>query len=394
MKKILLLILLFCAAAFVFSADFGLLVDQQFEANNTGIEYNPLFIPWFSWNGNNGLSLYFSGRLSMQYDKPNEGDTAGWGDPVLIPELARFALSYRNSGFFITTGRVSYTDALGMTAFGLFDGFRLEASLPFGSISAAALYSGLLYRKSAEINMTAADTDINNEPWGFDNFGNYFASKRLLASLRFDTPLAEYHTLTFEALAQFDLNDSDEKLHSQYGAVLVELYPQGKAGLIIGALFEAMENSENEFTAALGAMVRFKTDIPGSLNDGLNITMRFGSGSWNETFCAFTPVTSPAQGEIFPYSISGLTMISADYSALFHRTFKAEAALRYFLRSHEDPESEGMFYGGEVWASAAWQPFNELRLIAGGGAFFPGMGNILVDIETLWKARVGLIISF
>jgi len=393
MIKILLSLVLFCAAVFAFSADAGLLADQQIEADNTRIEYSPVFIPWFSWYGNNGLSFYFSALLSMQYEKSFDGADDSWGNPFLIPELSRFALSYRRQGFFITAGRIAYTDALGITASGLFDGFRIETGLPVGSISVSALYTGFLFKKNAEILMTAADNIAHIKPWDFENFGNYFASKRAMASFRWDTPVAEYHTFTFEALAQFDLNGNDESLHSQYGALLFELYPQGKAGLIIGALFEAMEDNGG-FKAALGALARFKADIPGGLNDGINLTLRFGSGSWDDTFAAFTPVISSAQGEIFSGSISGLGMISAEYTALFHRTFRAEAALRYFIRTYNDPESEGLFYGGEVWAAIAWQPFNELRFLIEGGAFFPGLGNIFSDTDVQWKARAGLILSF
>ena len=398
MKHLLLSVLLLCTAVFAFSVDFGLLADQQFEAGNTRFEYNPVFIPWISWNGNNGLSLYFSGLLSLKYNVSFDGVAGGWDSPVLVPELSRFSLSYQETGFYITAGRIPYSDALGMTASGLFDGLKIEKSLPVGSISAAALYTGLLYKKTAEILMTTEDASSYFETWDFNNFENYFASKRLMASLRYDMPLAEYHTLTFEALVQHDRNRKKESLHSQYGAVLLELYPQGKAGLIIGALFESMQiesiEKDDVFNIAFGAMARLKADVPGSLNDGINITMRFGSGSWNDTFASFTPVTSPAQGKIFPNSISGLGMISVDYTALLHRTVRAEAALRYFMRTYDDPAADGLFYGGEVWAAIAWQPFNELRLLLEGGAFFPKLGNIDSNNETLWKAGAGLILSF
>ena len=391
MKRILLPLLLFCTAVFAFSIDFGVLVDQQFEMNNTTADYNPILIPWFSWNTDNGVSLYLSGLLSLQYNKFKDGSGSSLD---LFPEFSRFSLSYRHAGFYAAAGRIAYTDAMGMIASGLFDGSKIEANIPVGTISAAALYTGFLYKKTAEINMTADDIAANSMPWNISDFGSYYASKRLLTSLRLDLPLAEYNTITFEALTQIDLNNREDSLNSQYTAVMAELYPQGKSGFIFGLLFEAMENRKGEFNAAFGAMFRYKTDVPGFLNDGFNVTMKFTSGSWGKTFTAFTPVTSHSQAKFLPLSISGLGMFSTDYTVLFHRTLKAEASFSYYMRTYKDPELKGVFYGGEVWGSIVWQPFSELRLLFEGGAFFPNMGNIFSGTDTLWKARAGLVLSF
>ncbi|MCL2066481.1 MAG: hypothetical protein FWG99_03340 [Treponema sp.] len=395
MKRILsAAVLLLCSAGIIFSFDFGLLADQRAEAENELFTYSSALTPWFSYNGGQGLTVYLSGLLSMDYKKytdENSGD--GWNNPVVLPELSRFAIGYRaGRNLFVEAGRVGYTDTTGLAAAGLFDGFRLEADLPAGSMSAGLFYTGLLYKKTAEIIMTADDVNNYAQPWDWDTYG---ASRRLLTALRWNIPLAEYHALSFEALAQFDLNGSEETLHSQYTEIQAEFYPQSRLGIILGALFETMQNSDGGFSAAFGAAGRLKTDLPGTLNHGLNVTVKYTSGNWNDTFAAFTPINSRTQGLIFPGSISALALLRADYEARILSTLAAEGTMCYFFRTFEDPGESGSVYGGELWASLAYQPFDDVRITLGGGAFFPGLGNIYPDdTDTMWKVRAGLAISF
>ena len=203
-------------AAFALSWDFGLLVGQKIELQNELFSYSPAITPWVSWMGDKGVSFYGSGIFTLTYNKYSgeKQDDSGWGKPALTPELGRFALGYRKEGFFLEAGRVAYQDALSFAASGLFDGIRMEADLAGGSISAGAFYSGFQYKESAKILMTGTDGRKYDEPWAFDNFGEYFASRRTLASLRWDMPIGETNELSLEALAQFDLNGEDESLHS------------------------------------------------------------------------------------------------------------------------------------------------------------------------------------
>ena len=394
----ILLFLLPCLS--LWSFDFGLLVDQKFEAEkseNILFSYTPGFAPWFSWDGGKGLSLYFSGLVSMKYNKSDDGidENDNWGKPVIIPELTRFSLSYRSGNIFsVELGRISYSDALGLTSYGLFDGLGFRAAMSAGNLSAGVFYTGLLYKETAEITMTASDINAYANPRNLEEFADYFASRRLMASLRWDMPLGEIFALSLETLAQFDLNGREDRLHSQYGEVQLDLF-LNKTGITFGAVFEAMENENQEFAAAIGALARLKTEIPGSLNDGIDLTAKFGSGAWNDTFVAFAPVNSTAQGAVFSGTLPALAVLSAGYNVRFHRTLLADLTLRYFMKTYDDPSEEGSFYGGEFWASVIWQPLDDIRVNLGGGVFFPRMGNLYPsDTGIMWKINAGLSLSF
>ncbi|MDR1306988.1 MAG: hypothetical protein LBK74_05400 [Treponema sp.] len=395
MKGLLLTPVLFVfSAGLVCSFDFGLLADQKIETAEKAFSYTPVLSPWFSWNKGRFLSFYFSGIFSFEYNNNDEGRN----QPGILPELGRFALNYRSGPQFrLEAGRIGYTDALGFAASGLFDGLCIKAGLPKSSITAGVWYTGLLYKETAKILMTAADAKSYAEPWDWGNSGGYFASRRLLNALRWETPLGEFHSLSLEALAQFDLTGNDEGLHSQYGELLAEFFPSGASGTLgisIGGLFEIMENREGTCTAAFGGLARLKTDIPGALNDGLSLTIKFTSGQWNDTYAVFKPLSSSAQGAVFSGTLSGLALVSAAYTARLHRSLLLESALRYFLRTFDDPASEGRYsYGGEAWASLAWQPLDDLRLTLEGAVFFPALGN-LYPADPQWKLSAGLSLTF
>jgi len=378
-----------------FSMDFGLATDQKAEMEKDHFLYTPSFIPWLSWNGGKGVSVYLSALLSLTYNNYSEGDLSGWDEPVLLPELGRFAVTYRNPRFSIEAGRVLYSDALGFTAGGLFDGARVEAALSAGTLSAGVFYTGLLYKGTAEVLMTETDVIEHAEPWDWDAFDRYFASRRVFGALRWDMPLFEYQSLSFEGVFQFDVNGNEQSLNSQYAEILVDFFFENSMRLSAGVLFEAME-AEEEFAAALGFLARLGMDMPGSLNDSLSLTLKFTSGAWNDTFAAFTPISSFSQGMIFTGTLGGgLGMVSVDYSARLLQSLLAEATLRYFAMTYEDPAVDGNLYGGEFWASLAWQPVEDIRLSLGGGIFFPSLGNVYPsDTDPMWKARAVLSMSF
>jgi hypothetical protein len=420
MKRFVWLSLLFLLPmSVVFPLDFGLFIDQKGQAENqietegAAVSWNPVLAPWFSWDGGQGLSLYFSAALSFKYNYYDDAidDNDRWEKPLPLPELSRFALSYRpNQDLFVEAGRITYTDAMDFAASGLFDGFRIDWNFSLGDLSAGIWYTGFLYKESAKILMTATDAIDYAEPCDWDNFGAYFASRRALAALRWDIPLGEFHALSLEALAQFDLNGNGETLHSQYGEVLVELLPTSKLGITFGGLFEAMEG-EGDFGAALGALARIRADVPGSLNDSFTAGLKFTSGPWNDTFTAFIPLSSSAMGSVFTGilrraaeqrrfrssgTLSGLALASAGYAARLHDTLLLDSALRYFIRAFdEDGESAGNYLsGGELWAALSWQPLDDLRLSLGGGVFLPGLGNIYpAGIDPAWKVSAGISLS-
>ncbi|MDR2717860.1 MAG: hypothetical protein LBB89_07350 [Treponema sp.] len=397
MKKTALVFILstLCAGA-VFSIDFRLLLDNNIEAENSYFSYTSAFIPWFSWSDGQGMSAYLSGILSLKYNKYEDdiSDNDGWREPVLLPELGRFSFTYRSSQrYSIEAGRVEYADALGQTACGLFDGIRFQAATPACRVTAGAFYTGLLYKETAKILMTA--NDAVEYVQAVEDFSGYCASKRLLAFGRVDIPLMEYHNLSFETFAQFDLNGNEEKLHSQYAQAAVEIFTPQNIRISGGFVFETMENEDGDFTASFAALASVDTDLPGSLNDNLNLTAKYSGGPMNETFAAFVPLTTVTQGMVFSGTFSGLWMAKINYAVRLLPSLFAEANAGYFGRTYSETGSDGSLYGGEFWASLSWQPLEDIRATLGGGVFVPAMGNSnSYGTDTLWKINVGLLLAF
>ena len=164
MKKIpnrsLLLIILvlfllpFSAGAF----DFGLLLDQTLgvsgEEDETEVQYQATLVPRFSMLiGENG-DLFLSGGLTAGYNG-EEG--------FFVPEFFRNDLSWRFGSAKIQAGRMLYTDPVEFVANGLFDGAQFSYDTRLGTFNVGAWYTGLLYKKKANIIMTADDQEKFDE---------------------------------------------------------------------------------------------------------------------------------------------------------------------------------------------------------------------------------------
>jgi len=398
MKKTALAIIFFAlGAGIVFSVDFGLILENNFEAENKYYSYTPSLYPWFSYNNGQGLSLFFSGLMSLKYNNYDDGisDNDGLRKPYLLPELSRFYFVYRSGQRSFEAGRIDYVDALGQTASGLFDGLRFQTATIIGNVSASAYYTGFLYKETAEILMTANDKKEYAKP--VESFSDYCASKRIFAAVRLDMPLFEYHNFIFETIAQFDMNDSDEKLNSQYAQVVLEYFTRNNIKISGGFVFEMKESSGGDasYGAACGALAAVETDLPGSPNDNLKLSAKYSSGPSNETFNGFIPISSVAQGMVFSEIFSGLWQAKVNYEVRILPSLFAETAISYFGRTYNEADSEGSLYGGEVRASFAWQPLEDIRAVLGGGIFMPETGNVYpAGTDIMWKINAGLLISF
>jgi hypothetical protein len=397
MKKTALVFIMFAlCAGFVFSLDFGLLLDNNAEAENNYFSYTPAFIPWFSRDSEQGMSVYFSGIFSFKYNNYDDGisDNDGLRKPVLLPELSRFSFTYRvGQRYSIEAGRIEYTDVLGQTASGLFDGLRFQADASVCSVSIGAFYTGFLYKETAKILMTENDAVGYAKP--VEDFNSYCASKRIFAVGRLDIPVMEYHNFFFELLAQFDMNDNEEKLNSQYAQAVIEIFTPKNMRISGGFVFETMENKDGDLTAAYGALAALETEVPGSPNDSLKLTVKFSSGPQDETFTGFAPLSSITQGMVFNGTFSGLWQAKINYAVRLLPSLFAETNASYFGRTYSDPDSDGNLYGGEIWASLAWQPVEDIRATLGGGVFLPGMGNAYpAGTGTMWKLNAGFTLSF
>jgi hypothetical protein len=396
MKGMALVFILFAlCAGFAFSLDFGLLLDNNAEAENNCFSYTPAFIPWFSWANGRGMSAYLSGIVSLKYNKYDDdrNNNDGLRELVLLPELSRFSVTYRSGQrYTVEAGRVEYADVLGQTASGLFDGIRFQAATPVCSVTAGAFYTGLLYKETAKILMTGNDAAEYTEPT--ESFNSYCASKRVLAVARLDIPVMEYHNFSFELLAQHDLNGNDEKLHSQYAQAALEFFTPQNIRIFGGFVFETMDNGGGGFNAAFGVLASLETDAPGPLNDNLKLTAKYSSGPMNETFGGFVPLTTITQGMVFPGTFSGLWQAKINYAVRVSPSLFAEANVGYFGRTYSEAGSGGSLYGGEFWASLSWQPLEDIRAMVSGGVFLPGMGNAYpAGSDNLWKINAGLSLA-
>ena len=410
MKRIaLLLVLCFLCVNFVFSVDFGLLAEQKFEweqdlAETKTFSWSPTFTPWFSWDSGEGISVYLSGHFPLKYtkiiDDDIDDDKDNWGKPAFKFELTRSSFSYTARQFSFEAGRVIYSDIMGVTAAGLFDGIRLQVPLFIGDFSAGLFYTGLLYKESAKIMMTATDGSNYAEPWD-EKFKYYFASRRILFAGRFDLPVMEYNNFSLEAIVQFDCNgEEDDRLHSQYFQGLMEIFTQGKIGIAGGAFIETMQSKvgdDDDFTLAIGALGVIRIDLPTPINDGLKFTSKFCSGPWNDTFTTYTPVSTQSQGQVFQEPFSDIWVNKLNYDVRILPSLFMETALSYFVKASTTPDDDGkkIMYGGEFWGSLAFQPVNDIRATLGGGMFLPKLGNFFPDdTKPMWKISAGVYISF
>ena len=108
---------------------------------------------------------------------------------------------------------------------------------------------------------------------------------------------------------------------------------------------------------------------------------------------AFLPLNTITQGNILEPMLSGLYLISLDYTARLHRSLSLGLESVYFIQSYVY-DSEGRFWGAEVFGSFFWNPFSDLSINLGAGAFFPSLGNAVPNTDVLWRIRLNVIISF
>ena len=394
-RPVFFFILLFFSSGFIFSVDLGLHLNNKIEGENNIFTYNPSLTPWFSFNNDKGFSLYLSLLLSFKYIRTS--GNGSWRNPeVLIPELTRFSANYRtDKGFFIEIGRIEYSDVLGFAASELFDGVSAGFATPKGNLRFSAYYTGFQYKETAKIIMTDNDSANYGVQWDWSKFKYYFASRRVLAAVRWDMPVGKTSGLSAEVLAQFDANGDNTKLHSQYASAQMTFYPLSILQVSGGLIFEMMQNEKKDFNLALGVLAQLKLDIPSKATDWFGFTVKFTTGDSEKTLSGFTPVSSVQQGMIFQETLAGLLLLDANYNIKIIGRLFADLALRYFISTFNNPLYKGNLYGGELWASFEWHPLDDIRLTLGGGVFLPVLGNAYPSgTEVMWKVTACLTISF
>jgi hypothetical protein len=361
------------------------------------LEYTGTAVPWFAAPLGKQGDVYLSGGMSAVYSDEE------W---TPVPELYRFEIAYRfASGPRLAAGRLPYRDSLNLVMNGLFDGLALDADLGKTRLSAAAFYTGFLYKKTAYIVMTPGDY------LAYYDRDTYFASRRLVFSLGWEIPALFDTGAKFDLgiTGQYDLNEPDDniagdaKVHSQYALAGFTLPFLNYFNAELGALGGMIEEGEDGPGFCFAASADLVWLPPGGMNDRLSLGMAFSSGAWNDTVKAFLPINTMARGKTLRPSLSGLAFAEAEYAARLHSALSAEISAAYFFRTdsstYSDPDLDGdslsPLLGGEVYGGLSWAPVSDIAFTLGGGVFFPQSGRAFAaDAPLRWRVSLETILSF
>jgi len=348
--------------------DFGLILDQTAGYGNLmgdgKFDYAGTLIPRYStFLGDNG-EFYISAGVTVE--------SLG-GTTSVIPELLRTELSWRFDIGDLKAGRMYYSAPLPFIAEGLFDGARFSFDTAIGGFSIGAMYSGLLYKKRVNITMTEKELDSNSSILDYGNFANtYFAPQRVISALGWEYPnLLDLVRVRLALLGQFDL--SGEKLNSQYLATRLTM-PIEAFIFDLGVCLETIQDS-GESEVAFAGELGISRMLPVFAQSQLSLLGRYSSN-------AFQPVTTMPQGEILKAKLSGLSMVSLDYTARFNRYVSAGLSSSFFM------DSGSSISGNELFGKLYWSPTSDLWLNLGGGVFIPRENT-----DNIWRLELNVVFS-
>jgi hypothetical protein len=388
-KRFSLLCSLFLSlCSFLSALDFGLLLNQNAgygglgsvgQDGRGGLDYSISAVPRLSGLTGQTGDFIISVGLEADYN-------TGWG---FVPELLRTELSFRPGEWAFEIGRMYHSDPLGFIAEGLFDGVNVEYYSEAGTFSAGAWYTGLLYRKRADIEMTAGET--------------YFAPRRFLGALGWEH-LGGAVQAKAAVLGQFDFF-ADEPSNSQYAVIKLTM-PVKAFSFDLGGCLELIENGgklKTAFAVEAGAAYT----LPTGVKNRISLLTRYSSGDGGG-LAAFLPFTIESQGNILAAKLSGLSIISLDYVARLHSAFSAGFTSTYFIlndfKSYKGyplssdsklsaDSGNGNFLGNEFFARLLWSPASDLQINIGGGLFMPSLGNAAPNAGHLWRVELNVVFS-
>ncbi|MDR1047363.1 MAG: hypothetical protein LBL64_06270, partial [Treponema sp.] len=300
MKKCLCIILMYgillCGiTGAAFSADFGLILGTEGEYADAvypdGFSVTTTVSPWVSTVFTDTTNLYVSGKMTFSYEEHREPPGS------YVFEVERTELTLRPApGLYLGLGRQRFEDAAGLAASGLFDGAAFNVKLGMSRLSLGAYYTGLLYKETAQILLTSGDRERYQKPLDSDGFEGYFASRRVLMALTADFPdLTSRTSLTAQALAQIDVNDDAEKLHTQYLELRFAADPLDPLHITLGGIGELLQGTD-ELRGSMAAFTGLDWELPGTVPDLLSAEALWTSGRSGEQTSAFTPVSGRNAG--------------------------------------------------------------------------------------------------
>jgi hypothetical protein len=409
------ILLIFLLPASLWSFDFGVLLNQYAGFNNSAgdknvSEYSAGIVP---------RAMFYFGETGSFFTSASM--TAGYKEEFyFVPELLRTEFSIYFGGLGIKAGRFSYSTPFSYIAEGLFDGVQLTHSSSAGRFGFGAWYTGLLYKKSANIIMTREDYKKYYTPLDYSDFiDTYFAPKRFFAAIDWEH-LSLFNALHFNTavMGQIDMSNEKEKHHSQYFAVklgipvkhfLIEFGGSLEASQIIqtpqfeGIAFET-ESDNKDYTHNLAFAGEFGIywTLPTEFSSRFSLVARYASGAINERVGAFVPFTAKLYGNIFQSKMTGITILTMDYSGRFAHSLGAGINLSYFIRNdlsipgnyHTASEIyNGKLLGAELFTHLVWSPFSDLQLKLGAGIFTPVVGNVWKDGKPQWRVDLTAVLA-
>jgi hypothetical protein len=389
LKKIILLLLVFTVTVHLNAIDIGLILDQYAKhgrepETDKYFNYRLSLIPRVSILGEN-IDLFVSGAFSLGHDE-------GF---YYIHEVLRTEFSMLFDSAKLEIGRMDYSAPLEYLAGSLLDGVQFSYNTSVGTLSVGAWYTGFLYKRNANIVITPEDYISYVEPVDYKQLSQtYFASRRVIGSLNWEHPaVAQKVRIKTALIAQFDLNNRDDYLNSQYATAKFGV-PIKNLLIEAGGVFQlAQEESGTRFGAAADAGI-FWTP-PSSFPARLSLSGYFSSGNSENGLKAFVPVNTRSFGEILSILHSGFSAVSIGYTARFHRTFSMNLSSSLILPSlfgdytnyvNGTADDKDFFLGSEFYSSLVWSPASDLQIILGSGIgiFNPEM------TETRWHIKLSL----
>ncbi|MDR2700957.1 MAG: hypothetical protein LBB72_00835 [Spirochaetaceae bacterium] len=371
--------------------DAGFLLDGNVSFNDA--EEKAFFVaalPWFSIPLGAAAEMYVSGSFRAEY----ENETIAY-----VPELMRTELSFRWDNGEFKAGRIYYADPLGFVTRGYFDGARLLLDVGVGNLSAGVWYTGLLYKKSAQITMTEPEMASYNSSLDYADFWNtYFAPRRLIGALDWEHPsVMEKIDLRIALIGQYDLSGNELFYHSQY-LIFKAGIPVNAFTFNLGGCAEVAELPD-AYQISFAGELGIGWMLPVSFPNMLTFSGRYSSGTVDDTLTAFIPITTELQGGILKAKLSGLSVIRLDYIARLHQTFSLGFQGSYFVLNDlgtyqgRPTGKEGYFLGSELYGFLVWSPVSDLRIKGGAGVFLPSLGNAEPNGKMQWGADIGLTLA-
>jgi len=392
MKRIVLL-LLFISPACLWAYDLGVTFNQDLGfdgiGGNIATDYSAAFIPYFSTSFGDSMDLFVSASVKGVYEYENF---------AFVGELLHTEFSWHSDNFRIRAGRIPYAAPLNFIVEGFFDGAQALYDTEIGTFNTGAWYTGLLYKRSANITMTLEDFDSYYDNMDYGDPNTYFASRRILMALGWEhSAIAGMIRGKASILGQIDRNDTVTPYNSMYISAKAAM-PLKQFVISMGGCLQIAGDDETEI--GLAGELGGSWIAPTPFYSQLSFIGRFSSGKTDSIY-PFVPVTTKPQGNVLQAKLSGISGLFLDYTAQLRQAVSAGLTISYFIRGDNETytlypvnpfNDSGTALGCELFGRAAWNPFTDLSLTMGAGIFLPSLGNVNPKADPQWRLELGLVL--